>query len=134
MQSWLIWLLAWVLLAVPLSFFVGRFLRLSASSLAGADAETAARADARTRSAPIAAQSAFNPPREPLESRRILIVDDDAPLRALLHTTLTAEFEVAEAADAERASHLARLWRPTLVLLDVAAGALGRIVLNDQVP
>jgi response regulator RpfG family c-di-GMP phosphodiesterase len=127
--GWLMWLLvgllAWVLLAVPLSLLVGRFLRLSASSLAGADAETAARADDLTRSAPIAAQSAFNPPRELLkESRRILIVDDDAPLRALLHTTLTAEFEVAEAADAERASHLARLWRPTLVLLDVAMPGL----------
>ena len=124
MQSWLIWLLAWVLLAVPLSLLVGRFLRLSASSLAGADAETAARADDLRRSAPIAAQSAFNPPKELLKSRRILIVDDDAPLRALLHTTLTAEFEVAEAADAERASHLARLWRPTLVLLDVAMPGL----------
>ena len=128
MPGWLMWLLmgllAWALLAVPLSLFVGRFLRLSASSLAGADAERAARADDLTRFAPIAAQSALNPPREPLESRRILIVDDDAPLRALLHTTLTAEFEVAEAADAERASHLARLWRPTLVLLDVAMPGL----------
>jgi response regulator RpfG family c-di-GMP phosphodiesterase len=123
--GWLMWaLLAWVLLAVLLSLFVGRFLRLSASSLAGADAETAARAGDLTRSALIAAQSALSPPREPLESRRILIVDDDAPLRALLHTTLTAEFEVAEAADAERASHLARLWRPTLVLLDVAMPGL----------
>jgi response regulator RpfG family c-di-GMP phosphodiesterase len=126
--GWLMWLLvgllAWTLLAVPIGLFVARLLRLSASSLAGADAEAAARAAVLRGSAPIAAQSALTPPREPLRSRRILIVDDDAPLRALLRTTLTAEFEVAEAADAERASHLARLWRPTLVLLDVAMPGL----------
>lgn len=123
MSGWLIWLLvgllAWALLAIPLSLLVARFLRLSASSLPGADAEAAASAAVVAHSAPIAAQSAFTRPEEPMRSRRILIVDDDAGLRALLRTTLTAEFEVAEAADAERASHLARLWRPTLVLLDV---------------
>jgi response regulator RpfG family c-di-GMP phosphodiesterase len=54
-------------------------------------------------------------------SQRILIVDDDAGLRLLLRTTLTAdELEVAEAEDAQRASDLARFWRPTVVLLDVA--------------
>jgi response regulator RpfG family c-di-GMP phosphodiesterase len=126
--GWLMWLLvgllAWALLAVAIGLFVGRFLRLSASSLADADAEAPARAAALRGSPPIAAQSAPARPSEPLQSRRILIVDDDAGLRALLRTTLTAEFEVAEAADAERASHLARLWRPTLVLLDVAMPGL----------
>jgi response regulator RpfG family c-di-GMP phosphodiesterase len=117
-------LLAWVLLAIPLSLLLARFLRISASSLAGADAEAATRAAVLTRSEPIAAQPAFTRPIEPMRSRRILIVDDDASLRALLRTTLTAEFEVAEAADAERASDLARLWRPTLVLLDVAMPGL----------
>jgi cyclic di-GMP phosphodiesterase len=120
----LVGLLAWVLLAIPLSLLLARFLSLSASSLAGADAEAAARAAILTRSEPIAAQPAFTRPKEPMRSRRILIVDDDAALRALLRTTLTAEFEVAEAADAERASDLARLWRPTLVLLDVAMPGL----------
>lgn len=123
MSGWLMWLLvgllAWALLAVSLSLFVARFLSLSASSLAGAGAEAAARAAVLARSAPIAAQSALTRPSEPSRSRRILIVDDDPALRELLRTTLTAEFEVAEAADAERASDLARLWRPTLVLLDV---------------
>jgi len=57
---------------------------------------------------------------EMLRSPRILIVDGDPALRMLLRTTLTAEFEVAEAADARLASDLARLWRPTIVLLDVA--------------
>lgn len=123
MSGWLMWLLvgllAWALLAVPLSLFVARFLSLSASSLVGADAGAAGRAAVPARSEPIAAQSALTRPSEPFRSRRILIVDDDPALRELLRTTLTAEFEVAEAADAERASDLARLWRPTLVLLDV---------------
>jgi response regulator RpfG family c-di-GMP phosphodiesterase len=126
--GWLIWLfgglLAWVLLAAPLSLLIASFLRLSASSLAGADAEAAARAAILVPSAPIAARSALARSSEPLQSRRILIVDDDPLLRALLRTTLTAEFEVAEAEDAERASDLARLWRPTVVLLDVAMPGL----------
>jgi response regulator RpfG family c-di-GMP phosphodiesterase len=126
--GWLIWLfgglLAWVLLAAPLSLLIARFLRLSASSLADADAEAAARAAILVPSAPIAARSALARSSEPLQSRRILIVDDDPLLRALLRTTLTAEFEVAEAEDAERASDLARLWRPTVVLLDVAMPGL----------
>lgn len=130
MPGWLTWLLvgllAWALIAIPLSLFFARFLRLSASSLAGADAEAAARAAvlAHSATAPIAAQRTFSRPKEPMQSPRILIVDDDAALRALLRTTLTAEYEVAEAADAERASDLARLWRPTLVLLDVAMPGL----------
>ena len=117
-------LVAWALLAVPLSLLVARFLRLSASSLAGADAEAAARAAVLTPSPAIAARPAVTRPSEPLRSRRILIVDDDPRLRALLRTTLTAEYEVAEAEDAERASDLARLWRPTVVLLDVAMPGL----------
>ena len=117
-------LLAWALLAVPLSLLVARFLRLSASSLADADAEAAARAAVLTPSPAIAARPAVTRSSEPLRSRRILIVDDDPLLRALLRTTLTAEYEVAEAEDAERASDLARLWRPTVVLLDVAMPGL----------
>jgi putative nucleotidyltransferase with HDIG domain len=122
--SWLMWLLvgllAWALVAVLVGLFAARFFKLSASSLADADAEAAARAAILARSTPTAAQPPLRRPREPLQSRRILIVDDDPALRALVHTTLTAEFEVAEAEDAQRASDLARLWRPTVVLLDVA--------------
>jgi putative nucleotidyltransferase with HDIG domain len=122
--TWLTWLLvgllAWALVGVLFGLFVARVFRLSASALASADAETAALA----RATPVAAQPALARPREALRSRRVLIVDDDPALRALVHATLTGEFEVAEAEDAQRASDLARLWRPTVVLLDVAMPGL----------
>ena len=123
MPGWLTWVLvgvlAWALVGVLVGLVLGRSFRLFESSLAGADAEAAARAAALARSPLITAQPALARRREPLRSRRVLIVDDDPALRALVHATLTAEFEVAEAEDAERASDLARLWRPTVVLLDV---------------
>src|SRR5712691_7574764 len=47
--------------------------------------------------------------------RRILVVDDDAPLRLLLRTTLAAdEFEVEEARSAEEAAELARFRPPSV--------------------
>lgn len=123
MPGWLTWplvgLAIWAGLAVPITLYVGRLLRLSAFT----DAE---RRDA-VRTAPAA------PPPVPAEEpaaeirtgpptpRRVLVVDDDAGLRMLLRATLAAdELEVAEAEDAQRASDLARFWRPTIVLLDVA--------------
>lgn len=121
MPSWLTWLLiglfAWALLSISVTLFVGRSLRLSAlgerPDVAARDTETVA------RSPVIAALPAGR--RQQLRPRRILIVDDDAALRMLLRTTLSAdEFEVAEAENAQRASELARFWRPTVVLLDVA--------------
>lgn len=52
--------------------------------------------------------------------RRILVVDDDAPLRLLLRTTLAAdEFEVEEAQSAEEAAELARFRPPSVVILDI---------------
>jgi response regulator RpfG family c-di-GMP phosphodiesterase len=122
--GWLTWLLvvlvAWALVAVAVSLLVARLFRLSALSLAGTDEERAARAAPLPRPVQLAATSSPAHPREPLRSRRILIVDDDTALRTLLHTTLSVEFEVAEAENARSASDLARFWRPTVVLLDVA--------------
>ena len=55
------------------------------------------------------------------ERRRILVVDDDAGLRLLLRTTLTAdEFAVEEAVSAEEAAEVGRFWAPAVVILDVA--------------
>jgi response regulator RpfG family c-di-GMP phosphodiesterase len=120
-SGWVTWLvaglLAWALLAILFSLLVGRILGLSASSPAAGDTEAGAPATVVAHAASAAAEST-------LRSRRVLIVDDDAALRSLLHATLTAEFEVAEAEDAEQASDLARFWRPRVVLLDVAMPGL----------
>jgi cyclic di-GMP phosphodiesterase len=115
--GWLTWLLlgalAWMLVSVPVALYLGRGVRLSARG--DALPETASRPPVVAEPAPV-----FRT-RRPLAQRRILIVDDDAGLRLLLRTTLAAdEFEVAEAEDAKAASELARFWRPTVVLLDVA--------------
>jgi cyclic di-GMP phosphodiesterase len=52
--------------------------------------------------------------------RRVLLVDDEAPLRSLLRVTLASdEFEVREAYSAEHAIEVMRFWPPEIVLLDV---------------
>jgi response regulator RpfG family c-di-GMP phosphodiesterase len=118
--TWLlIGLVAWTLLSVPIALYFGRFLRLSArverAEPPALPGETTLRAPVPSRPTPLTLRT------RPLEPPRILIVDDDAGLRMLLRTTLTAdEFEVAEAEDAQRASELARFWRPKVVVLDVA--------------
>jgi response regulator RpfG family c-di-GMP phosphodiesterase len=123
MPGWLTWLLvgllAWMLVSVTLALYLGRLLRVSAL---GVRAEReGAWIEAVARPPVLAGRSSLGLRIRPLTPRRILIVDDDAGLRMLLRTTLTAdEFEVAEAEDAQRASDLARFWRPTVVLLDVA--------------
>ena len=51
---------------------------------------------------------------------RILLVDDEAPLRSLLRATLAADdFDVREAGSVEQAEQVIRFWQPTVVLLDV---------------
>jgi response regulator RpfG family c-di-GMP phosphodiesterase len=117
--GWLSWLaiglLIWVLVSIPMTLYLGRVFRSVARvESAGGGAQAGAIAHAPTYPAPATLGAASG-------ASRILIVDDDAGLRMLLHTTLGVdEFEVAEAEDAEQASQLARFWRPTIVLLDVA--------------
>lgn len=122
MPGWLTWLLvgllAWAL-AVLFVLLAARFRRLYVSSLDIGE-EAAARTHAVMRETLIPGSAPHLRQTDMLRSPRVLIVDDDPALRMLLRTTLTAEFEVAEAEDARRASDLARLWRPTIVLLDVA--------------
>jgi response regulator RpfG family c-di-GMP phosphodiesterase len=121
--TWLTWLLVlllvWTVLSVPLTLVIGRFLRLSARG-------DRTRRVLAPRGAPVpppvvARRASLRPQMRAPSHRRVLIVDDDPGLRLLLRATLTAdELEVAEAADAQQASDLARFWRPTVVLLDVA--------------
>lgn len=53
-------------------------------------------------------------------SKRILVVEDEAPMRALLRTALEdAGLTVLEAADGEQGLALAQDERPDLILLDI---------------
>jgi putative two-component system response regulator len=62
--------------------------------------------------------------------RRVLIVDDDAPLRSLLRATLSSgEFDVREAYSAEHAVEVMRFWPPEIVLLDVNLPGLDGLTL-----
>jgi response regulator RpfG family c-di-GMP phosphodiesterase len=122
LPGWLTWvlvgLLAWAVLSIPVTLFIGRVLNLAARSDRTAYGAPSERVP---QTAITAGPSSLARAWRPLTPRRILIVDDDAGLRLLLRTTLAADdFEVAEAEDAERASDLARFWRPKVVLLDVA--------------
>jgi response regulator RpfG family c-di-GMP phosphodiesterase len=121
--GWLAWLLvglfAWSVLSVPFTLYIARVLRLSAEGDMSGRPPVPAVTVAHSPVLATPSSSALRS-RTPTR-RRILIVDDDAGLRMLLRTTLAADaFEVAEAEDAQRASVLARFWRPTIVLLDVA--------------
>jgi response regulator RpfG family c-di-GMP phosphodiesterase len=117
MPGWLTWLLVgllvWIAVSIPITLYLGRMFRMSARG--DTPEEAVAGPPVVVRPKPVLAGGNRSTP------RRILIVDDDAGLRMLLRTTLDADdFEVAEAEDAQRASELARFWRPTVVLLDVA--------------
>lgn len=110
---WMMWGIAWVLLAIAVTLYLGQALRRSSRDDLREELALATRVE--TGAPPDRAGGAR------LRPRRILIVDDDPALRMLLRTTLDADdFEVAEAENAQRASELARFWRPTVVLLDVA--------------
>ena len=102
MPAWLEWTLvgagAWLVAGSALAFVVARMLS------PGAVAET------------IPVEVAM--PGGTLQ--RVLLVDDDAPLRSLLRATLAGnEFDVREAGSAEQALDVMRFWQPDLVLLDV---------------
>ena len=57
------------------------------------------------------------------ESKRILIVDDDADFREAVSSLLAANgFTVLQARDGEEGLRLARLERPDLILMDVMMG------------
>ena len=65
------------------------------------------------------AAAALGPPAPPRPAR-VLVVDDDPTLRALLTAALTDEgYAVATAADGAAGLRRLRAWRPDLVLLDL---------------
>lgn len=51
--------------------------------------------------------------------KRILVVDDDATIRELIHLGLADHFDIVEAADLKTALQVFREQQPALVILDV---------------
>jgi response regulator RpfG family c-di-GMP phosphodiesterase len=100
---------AWATLSVPMALFLGRFFaRVSEADALGGTV------------------SSYSPRAAP--SRRLVLVDDEPAFRALLAATFAGdEFEIAEATDATEARDIVRLWRPDVVLLDVAMPGLDGI-------
>jgi DNA-binding response OmpR family regulator len=62
----------------------------------------------------------YSRPMDPAESTRVLVIDDEAPIRLLCRVNLEAEgMNVLEAADGTTGLDLAREEQPDVVLLDV---------------
>jgi len=62
----------------------------------------------------------YRPAMSAAEGTRVLVIDDEAPIRLLCRVNLEAEgMRVLEAADGERGLDLARHEQPDVVLLDV---------------
>lgn len=62
----------------------------------------------------------YRPPMEAASATRVLVIDDEAPIRLLCRVNLEAEgIDVLEAADGTTGLDLARVQQPDVVLLDV---------------
>jgi putative two-component system response regulator len=89
----------------------------------------------------IGSASAAPPDRPPVAAERVvplrpkvLVVDDDAPLRSLLRATLAAdEFDVREAGSSEEALQVLRFWRPSVLLLDVNLPGMDGLTLCSEI-
>ena len=113
MPNWLEWAMlavaAWVVASSVLGLLVARMIAAGPAVKSGAAAWEAA---AVTGSRVVYEGDAGR--------HRVLVVDDDAPLRSLLRATLSSdEFDVREVASAEQAREVIRVWDPRLILLDV---------------
>ena len=133
MPSWaaiaLLGVLAWVAVSLLLSLALSRLLRVSRQPVGDPesvahDAREAGKAAASKSSAPVVRRPAVRAVDQTyLGDRgwlRVLVVDDDAPLRLLLRTTLgTGRFAVRDVPSAEDAAEVVRVWSPTVVILDI---------------
>jgi cyclic di-GMP phosphodiesterase len=118
MPGWAVWIFVvlgiWFAAALVFALFFGGLAALLANKREDVTPEE--RAHAARAWAGLGAISSG-----PASRRRILLVDDDPGLRLLLRATLAAdEYAIEEAASADEATAIARFWRPSLVVLDVA--------------
>jgi DNA-binding response OmpR family regulator len=75
--------------------------------------------------------SAAPEPAAPARRAKVLVVDDDADIRRLLQSRLSASHDVVFATDAISAVHEARTQQPDLVLLDLSLpGGNGLVVME----
>ncbi len=114
MPGWAVWVLigvvAWLLFTVLVLRVLGLVRAFDESVARDVEQELIGAAQPAEMREPVVAPG----------RRRILVVDDDAGLRLLLRTTLTAdEFAVEEAGSAEEAAEVGRFWSPAVVILDV---------------
>ena len=128
MPSWgvtvLLVVLAWVAVSTLVSLILARFLSVSRHPLGDLEARAHDPLDAATAELPRPRRRTARTVDLPfLGDRgwlRVLIVDDDAPLRLLLRTTLgTGRFAVRDVPSAEDAAEVVRVWLPTVVILDI---------------
>ena len=128
MPSWgvtvLLVVLAWVAVSTLVSLILARFLSVSRHPLGDLEARAHAPLDAAAAELPRPRRRTARAVDLPfLGDRgwlRVLIVDDDAPLRLLLRTTLgTGRFAVRDVPSAEDAAEVVRVWLPTVVILDI---------------
>ena len=64
--------------------------------------------------------------------KRILICDDEEPMRQLLRVVLDGSYEFDEAADGVQALNAARRARPDLVILDLMLPGTGGMAVLEQ--
>jgi CheY-like chemotaxis protein len=75
---------------------------------------------ASVRHEPCFAGAVITPEAEPIRPRRVLLVDDEAALRAVVAETLRGDgYVVDEAGDGTEGLHRVRATRPDLILLDL---------------
>ncbi len=67
------------------------------------------------------------------DGRRIMVVEDDPPIREVLVTTLRLSgFRVASAPDGPQAMEIARIYKPELVLMDLMLPGVDGWALTGQ--
>lgn len=64
--------------------------------------------------------------------RKILIVEDEEELLALLHTTLEKEYEVIDAEDGQQGLEVALKEHPDIILLDIKMPKMGGWEMLDE--
>ena len=124
MPGWAGWaalgVMGWLVGGTAVAFLIARTLAV------GPRANTAElRTDGEALGLPVREQETYR--------TRVLVIDDDAPLRSLLRATLSSEeLDVRDAGSAEQALDVIRFWRPGVILLDINMPGLDGLTFCSQ--